>query len=956
MSTRPSQSTTLRGARLGILVSAVAAAAAFAAVMPGVDGVQETGAAARARDASTIGGAGRSTHSIPASTLRDPSLPPLPDRRIATGPGTESGAGAPRPDARLGYEPLTGGGGLVAHDWKIVKPSNTGIPGEEVSIVRWAPDGRLWVGARWPFWHEGGLGVLDPATGIWTVYSNWETPIPSEFINDLAFGPGGVVWIATDEGLVKKDGDVWTVFNTSNAPFLHNSILNIDLAPNGHLWVNNSNYQTSAGAVLEYDGTIWRRFQVGQQLPWSPPWGALSNVMVDHNGHVWVANQVLNGVAEYNGLTWTLRGSGVDRFDAIMEDHAGNLWLRAGVGGYDAFYKYDHTTFTRYDEPTTPTSMTVDAAGAVYLANWLGEIRKTTNGGGTWTNYLSGLNPVFQIAPRAGSGEMWIGTQGAVGQFGADGFWKRDYNTYNTGMPWYWVDAMSKDREGNFWIATGEAGLSRFDGARWRNWGMHNAGSEPYPFYGNEPMSASYEDRDGAFWMGGNGIARWNASSGSFSGFWNWENNPNMGPTLFPWFAEDAAGHLFAADQDAHVYHFDGTLWNREPISPYVMSSLPGMKADSQGNIWVTGSFSLHRWDGQQWSLVGDEWLFWDWGGVTAFAIGPDDILWIGTPHGLGRWDGVSLQLFDRTNSPLPAVGITGIAVREDGTVGVAASDFDSVTPFPGGVALIKGDAEAASSWTVWSYGASPLPHYQLGAVGFDPQGALWVSALSEGAAVVPGCSSAGWINIVRRGYVCGANAEIAVTDCDLDTDARTVESLYVRVTSPAEPAGEMVRLTEIAPNAGVFLGSVRLSAVDAPGVLKVADGDSIQASYFDASDGAGGQNIVRTDTAAASCALVRFPQTLRAIDKVTFGWTAPADVHWVRGRLSQLPTYRIDDYRSAAASVSIPAQETPSAGAGFYYLVRPDDPHGSWSSNDPGECPPGQCAAGGADGNLPTP
>src|SRR6185436_15694509 len=143
--------------------------------------------------------------------------------------------------------------------------------------------------------------------------------------------------------------------------------------------VNNSSYATSFGAVLEYDGTSWRRFQVGRQLPWPLPWGGLSDVTVDHNGHVWVANQVLNGVAEYNGLTWTLRGSDVDRFDSILEDHAGNLWLRAGVGGYNAFYKFNHTTFTRYDEATTPTAMALDATGAVYLSNWSGVVRRSSD-------------------------------------------------------------------------------------------------------------------------------------------------------------------------------------------------------------------------------------------------------------------------------------------------------------------------------------------------------------------------------------------------------------------------------------------------------------------------------------------------------------------------------------------------------------------------------------------------
>ena len=847
---------------------------------------------------------------------------------------------------------LTAGEGTAAAvpQWRVLKPSNTGIPGVLVDIARLAPDGRLWVAAHEDWRLDGGIGVLDMATGVWTTYANWDSPLPSNFVNDLAFGQNGVVWIATDNGLVKKAGDSWTVYTTANAPLLHNTIQRIDLDASGHVWLNNSNQQNNSAAIFEFDGSTWRRFQVGQQLPWSPPWNALSDVIVDHNGHVWVTNKVLNGVAEYNGTSWTLHGASVDRFGNIEEDTAGNIWLSAGVGGWDAFYKFDHTSFTTYPEPTTPTAIAVDDDGAVYLGNWDGRIRKTTDGGQTWTDYLTGLNHVFGIEPDPRSPKVWVGTQGAVGRFAGDGSWERDYNTWNTGVPDYFVEGMSKDREGNFWLATGEAGLSRFDGARWRNWGMHNAGSEPYPFSDNEPMGAAYQDRNGVHWMGGNGIARWSSSSGEFSGFWNWANNPGMTVTLFPFFAEDAQERLFAASQDGEVFRFDGGSWVREPLSLYLQGHLPGMQADSKGNVWVASTYALHKWDGQSWSLLGDEWLFFDWGGVTAFSIGPDDTLWIGTVSGLARWDGVSLDLFDTSNSPLPANAIRGIDVREDGTMGVAASDFGPVTPFPNGVALVRGDPALPSSWTVHGYGDSPLPHYQLGNVAFDAQGTLWISAASEGVALLRGCTSAAWVNLIRQSYSCGSSAEIGLTDCDLDLDPSVIETALVHVTSAADPLGETVTLREIAADAGVFTGSLPLGAADRPGVLRVGAADVVEATYLD-------QGVQRTDTATATCVPMLLGQTLRALDKATFGWDAPQDVDWVRGVLSQLPTYGVLELLSASGASTIPAPEVPAPGTGLYWIVRPDGPLGSWSSGGAGECPAaGGCLAGGRDGNLPLP
>ena len=608
-------------------------------------------------------------------------------------------------------------------EWRIVKPSNTGIPGEEVRFLRFAPDGKLWVGARWPFWREGGLGIYDFATEVWIDYANWETPIPSEYVNDIAFGEGGVVWIATDGGLVKKDGDTWAVWTTANAPLLRNEIANLDLDQQGNVWLNNSGDDFGDGAIFKFTGTTWTRYRVGEQLPWAPPWYPLSDVIVDHNNHVWVANVTLNGVAEYDGATWVLHGFNVDRFGEIKEDTAGNIWLKAGIGGYNAFYKYNHTSFTTYAEPTNPTAIGIDDDGAVYLGNWMGRVRKTTDGGQTWTDYLTGLNQIYNIEPDPSSTDVWIGTPGAVGHFRGDSSWVHDYNTYNTGLPWYSIDRLNLDREGNLWVATGEAGLSRFDGLRWRNWGNHNAGSEPYPWAGNEPMGCFYLAANGVGWMGGNGVGRWDPPTGLFTGFWNWQNNPGMGVDLFTAFAEDAAGNLFG-NQQGTIFQFNGTLW--VPVAG--VSGVAGLEADSNGNVWAFAGNRLARWDGQAWLSVGppiDD--------VSCLAIGPDDTIWMGAGAGLVHWDGVMMELWSPDNSPLPSTYIAGLAVREDGAIGVSSVLDVSHS----GVVLIDGDIHDLSNWTVYLYGESSLPYWMLGRVGFDAQGHLWVSCWYEGVALL---------------------------------------------------------------------------------------------------------------------------------------------------------------------------------------------------------------------------
>jgi len=115
-------------------------------------------------------------------------------------------------------------------------------------------------------------------------------------------------------------------------------------------------------------------------------------------------------------------------------------------------------------------------------------------------------------------------------------------------------------------------------------------------------------------------------------------------------------------------------------------------------------------------------------------------------------------------------------------------------------------------------------------------------------------CSSQGVITLDRAAYACESTAVIEVIDCDLNTDDNVVETVPVLVASGSEPAGETVILTETGPETAVFRGTAVLSTTDAPGVLLVADGQTVTATYLDADNGLGGINVLVTDTALVDC------------------------------------------------------------------------------------------------------
>ena len=182
-------------------------------------------------------------------------------------------------------------GAQTLPQFNIVKPSTTGVPGEEVRVMKFDPAGNLWAAGRFYFQGEAALGMLSADqldhhplpgggfdTGAWKVWSSVHHPIPSPYINDMAFGAGGVIWIASDGGLTRFDpaapteAQRWFTYTAANSPLILNDVRSLALDSHGNLWLTNVSVQSSNGALFRFNPTsnVWTQYRVGQELPWSP--------------------------------------------------------------------------------------------------------------------------------------------------------------------------------------------------------------------------------------------------------------------------------------------------------------------------------------------------------------------------------------------------------------------------------------------------------------------------------------------------------------------------------------------------------------------------------------------------------------------------------------------------------------------------------------------------------------
>ena len=115
-------------------------------------------------------------------------------------------------------------------------------------------------------------------------------------------------------------------------------------------------------------------------------------------------------------------------------------------------------------------------------------------------------------------------------------------------------------------------------------------------------------------------------------------------------------------------------------------------------------------------------------------------------------------------------------------------------------------------------------------------------------------CTPAGTLTFDRVSYQCESVLTLSLNDCHLNTDNAVVETVSLPITSTSEPSGETILLTETGPETARFVGSVVLSTTDDIGVLHVAAGDSVTATYIDADDGLGGTDVEVVTSVDVDC------------------------------------------------------------------------------------------------------
>jgi serine/threonine protein kinase/sugar lactone lactonase YvrE len=449
----------------------------------------------------------------------------------------------------------------------------------------------LWAGG------DGGLVRWDLTDGSYTKLGRADG-LASNRIHDLLVDDAGVLWIATDAGISRYDGETFITYSMADG-------LDSD-------WIQ-ALFQDEAGGLWagSRDGERGLNYFEGARWGAPPPY-FLPPLPVEY------PNVTVLGGNEDAGYFVGLEDEGLLRFEGeswlLLTEADG---LPAG-GVLDALMTGD-SLWVSYEEAVVRFDLAT----------------------GDWeTLPLEYIHTTHQTA----SGEIWFGGAWRAVRFDPDtGDWQ-EFETSPGPIPAWLVTDIVENEDG-LWLGTYGGGVAFYDGSNWETWATDED-------LGGNWIEAIRQDKDGALWFThpGTGLSRYEPENdawqvfGEAEGALDWPCPPGV----------DSDGNLWIGDY-AELVYYDGQGWQSFAPPELADVSIYGIEIGPDDVQWLVVDGGLMRHDpaSDEWTAftVADHPIISDTWSILAAS---DGSVWLGGEEGLVRYDGSSWSTPEASgNAPL---------------------------------------------------------------------------------------------------------------------------------------------------------------------------------------------------------------------------------------------------------------------------------------------------------------
>ena len=526
-----------------------------------------------------------------------------------------------------------------------------GLPQNSVHALLQTRDGYMWLGT------EAGLVRFDG--NAFAVFDRTSNPsLPGADIRCLTETKDGALWIGTSDGLARlKDGAV-TAFTTGDG-LPGNSVRGVVQTLNHDVWV-----WTDSGLARLHDGSFKADVNFGR------PTGTITSVAADDTGNLWISTT--NDVASWTDGKWlplaekpagsgrTLVASAFDE-SIIVANPSGAFESRKG-----GWRRIAPTSSLASD----PIEFLVDLPHG-----WAAASKSTlvVLGGNTAVAHLSTAKELpgsrIQILFTDHQGSLWIGTNGGLCRW-IDG--KVQKLPVTDTLASASILSLLEDREGNMWVGTETGGLHILRDQRFRTIGTHEGLS-------SDDTTTVVEDASGVLWVGtrGSGLNAVTQNANGTLSAKTYTVRDGLTSNVILSLAAASNGDLWVGTPDGLSLIRHGRIDSFTSADGLPDDFVRSLLVDADGSLWVGTRRGLTHWPGApsrqrmetftQAKGLGSDLV----GAMTRDSRGN---LWIATLAGLSRLQDGKIANYTTANG-LSSNVVTSLLSRTDGTLFVGTQD-----------------------------------------------------------------------------------------------------------------------------------------------------------------------------------------------------------------------------------------------------------------------------------------
>jgi len=468
-----------------------------------------------------------------------------------------------------------------------------------------------------------GMVLFNTAKGLFTRLKDNTDSLTKKLLgaplNDFCIACGGLIWIASDSGLVK--------YNTAShraeklpIPALKDLAFGkivIDGAKN--IWVG---YGDKKPVLVKISPdflhqTLYQQFYVSNSNLRD---NRITSIFSDNKGRLWIC-AARNGLCLYDAASDTfiqyehdpLQASSIsdNLINTVYQDRQGLIWLGTevtGVNYFDADKTLFHIIQPSYHQLVTLPDYWCRAAGEDTSGNlWLG-----TGSGIAKYNPQKNAYTIFQntadknniihynsIRSVLCDGDLvWIGTASGLNRYHIS-TGKMDFLGEKEKLPLSFFWAIVKDHENNIWFGCRD-GIYRYNNS---TQAIEDFANDPQlAKYARYNTNSMYEDSHGRMWFGfySRGLLMYDAA-GKQTKYWT--KDPDKPGSL-------SNNHVLSLTEDKTGILWAGTLeglnaWNENTNSfthylrgpGRASENTGGLLVDDKNRLWFAGSKSLYMLD-----------------------------------------------------------------------------------------------------------------------------------------------------------------------------------------------------------------------------------------------------------------------------------------------------------------------------------------------------------------------